>query len=72
MATSSRRGHAYVAIMIQWGGIEYGEERRQSFNHELKKHSQFPQTGVCHSLRENEIVEHAKMKHCEVTLDCQA
>ena len=36
------------------------------------KYSQFPQTGVCHSLRENEIVEHAKMKHCEVTLDCQA
>lgn len=36
MATSSRRGHAYVAIMIQWGGIEYGEERRQSFNHEFK------------------------------------
>ena len=28
-------------------------------------------TGVCHSL-ENEIVEHTKMKHCEVTLDCQA
>lgn len=41
MATSSRRGHVYVAIMIQWGGIEYGEERRQSFNHELKNTHNF-------------------------------
>ena len=60
-----------MAIMMQWGGIEYGKEERQSFNHELENTHNFCKR-ECVSLRENEIVEHAKMKQCEVTLDCQA
>lgn len=36
MATSSRRGHAYVAIMIQWGGIELGKREDSLLTTSLK------------------------------------